>query len=271
MREAGRHLGWLLALALGLSACGGAEPTPTSPASAPPGPTEKASAPPPPASAAPIEGTKPKPDLPPPGSSPSRVMQAHFQDALLIRKAVIAGTPEQAANPATVLTLIQNLDDLPAGWREYVERMQRAAKRVTDSTSAAQTAAATADLGVSCGLCHQKLGGPATSSEPAPAEGTTVEARMKRHAWATERLWEALVVPSNKSWDEGAKALSVSPFPPEVLARGGVHARSAATDFGKLTARAPAAKSIEDKAQLYSELLITCGICHRAQREAATP
>ena len=91
---------------------------------------------------------------------------------------------------------------------------------------------------------------------------------MQRHVWATERLWEALVVPSSKSWDEGAKALSVSPFPPEVLARGGVHARSAATDFGKLTARAPAAKSTEERARLYSELLLTCGVCHRALREA---
>lgn len=43
------------------------------------------------------------PDMPRPGASVDRVMRAHFHDALLIREAVIAGTPERAANPATVL------------------------------------------------------------------------------------------------------------------------------------------------------------------------
>ena len=169
MGAAGRHWGWSLAMAVGLLACGGAQPTPVTPALAEPRSGEQSSAAPPPAAPEPVEGTKPKPDMPPTGASLERVMKAHFQDALLIRRAVIAGTPEQAANPATVLALIENLDELPPGWREDVERMKRTARRVTDSTSAAQAAAATADLGVSCGLCHQKLGGPATSTEPAPA------------------------------------------------------------------------------------------------------
>ncbi len=213
---------------------------------------------------------KRKPDMPPPGASLDRVMRAHFHDALLIRQAVIAGTPEQAANPATVLALIENLDDLPPGWRDFVERMQQDARRITNSTSAVQAAAAAADLGVACGLCHQKLGGPRVSSEPPPAEGTTLEGRMKRHMWASERLWEGLVVPSSDAWNAGAKALTSSPFPEEVLKSGGVHARSAASDFAKLVAKAPTKQTIEERAGLYAELLVTCGTCHRAIRETAT-
>jgi cytochrome c553 len=194
-------------------------------------------------------------------------MQAHFKDALLIREAVIAGRPDQAANPATVLSLIENLDQLPTGWRIFVERMQQDARRIIDSTSQAQTAAATADLGVSCGLCHQQHGGPKVSSQPPPLTEASLEGRMKRHAWACDRLWEGLTVPSNDAWLTGANALVSSPFPDDVLKRGGVHVRSAANDFGKIAVRAPTTKTVDERAALYAELLVTCGSCHQAVRK----
>jgi cytochrome c556 len=260
---------------LGLAACGGSAPSAVS-ASSP--------SPPPRAEPAPVEPPRPaerglqalqkearrQPDMPPAGASVDRVMRAHFHDALLIREAVIAGKPEQAANPATVLALIDNLEDQPPHWRNFVERMQQDARRIKDSTSAAQTAAATADLGVACGLCHQKHGGPKVASEPPPLEANDLPGRMKRHTWASERLWEGLVVPSSDAWNIGTKALSGSPFPPEGLKRGGVVARSAARDFARLVAEAADRKTIEERAALYAELLVTCGTCHRAMREAST-
>ncbi len=208
------------------------------------------------------------PDMPPAGSSLDRVMRAHFHDALLIRQAAIAGTPEQAATPAKVLALIENLDDLPPGWRDFVERMQQDARRIADTTNAAQVATAAADLAVACGLCHQKFGGPRVSNELAPAEATTIDARMKRHLWASERLWEGLVVPSSDAWSVGAKALSNSPFPEEVLTKGGPQARSAASALAKLIAMTPTRRAIEERASLYAELLVTCGTCHRAIRDS---
>lgn len=267
MRVPTRNLALWLALSAGLVGCGGSAPPPAPPETAPPpaaAPAEPAAAPEP-APAEPTVDAQPTPDNPPMGSSVERIMQAHFKDALLIRQAVIAGKPEEAANPATVISHIRDLDKLPEGWQPFVERMQQTAQRITDSTNAAQTAAAAADLGVSCGMCHQQLkGGPKPSSEPAPAEGTTVAARMARHAWATERLWEGLSVPSNDAWNAGAKALSTDPFPKEVLKDGGVHARSAAGDFVKIVAKAPTKKTAEERAALYAELLVTCGTCHRA-------
>jgi cytochrome c553 len=194
-------------------------------------------------------------------------MQAHFKDALLIREAVIAGKSEEAANPATVIANTQNLEDLPKGWREFVEPMQRTARRVSDGTSAPAVAAAAADLGVSCGACHQKHGGPKASTEPAPKAGSTLEERMKHHIWATERLWEGLAIPSNDAWNLGAQALSSDPFPPESLKPGGVDARGAAQDFVKLAKKAGSKKSAQERAALYAELLLTCGTCHQAMNE----
>jgi cytochrome c556 len=195
-------------------------------------------------------------------------MKAHFHDALLIREAVIAGMPERAAPVARAFSEIGGLEKLPAGWQGFVERMQQAAGRIADSTSAATTAAAVADLGVSCGMCHKQHGGPRASTEPAPAEGTTVTERMKRHSWATQRLWEGLYLPSSDAWDAGAKAFSSDPFPKEILKKGGVHARSAASDFTKIAAKAQSQKTVDQRAAVYAELLVTCGSCHQATRYA---
>jgi len=256
-------VGW--AVVAGLTACGAPSRPPasaeTAPASvAPPRPEPSAH------TTEPTPQRKPRPDVPPSGSSITRIMQAHFNDALLIRQAVIAGSPEDAVDPAYVLTHIQDLDQLPDGWRVFVERMQGVAGRIQNSTTSSLAAAATADLGVSCGMCHQRHGGPTASDEPAPAPGTSIERRMARHVWATERLWEGLIVPSSDAWTAGARALGADPFPSDVLNDGGVYARSAASDFAKLAANAPAQKTAEQRAALYAELLVTCGTCHRAMK-----
>ena len=248
-----------------LGGCGGSPPPAEQPEATVPAP-EPAPEPaePEPVAAAEPAAPAPKPDVPPPGSPLERIMEAHFKDALLIREAIIKGKSEDAAEPADVLTRIHDLDDLPKGWRGPMERMEKAAERIKDGTSPSDVAAATADLGTSCGICHQSHGGPKASKEPAPEEGTTVESRMKRHAWATERLWEGLFVPSGEAWDAGAKALSTAPFPKEVLQTGGVHARSAASEFAKIVAKAPSKKTPADRAALYADLLLTCGSCHQA-------
>lgn len=245
-------LGWVLS-------CGGSGPAPVTPSL---GSAETDSSEPTAPSESP--GTEHSYDNPPPGSSLERIMQAHFTDALLIRQAVIAGTPEQAANPATVLRHIRDLDKFPEGWQVFVEHMQQTAARITDSTTAAQVAGAAADLGVSCGLCHQRHGGPTPLNEPAPGEGNTIESRMRRHAWATERLWEGLYVPSESAWMAGAEVLTQSPLPDEVLKKGGVVARSVAGDFAKLASSAGTRKTTRDRATLYAEMLVTCGTCHQA-------
>jgi len=63
-----------------------------------------------------------------------------------------------------------------------------------------------------CGACHKAAGGPRANVEAAPASGGSVEARLRRHVWATERLWEGIVVPSDASWKLGADGLLGEPF-----------------------------------------------------------
>jgi len=204
------------------------------------------------------------PDMPPRAASLDRVMHAHFHDALLIRKAVIAGRPEQATAPARILAVLENDQPLPESWQEHAERMQTAARRVAAATSMEQAAAATADLAVSCGECHRKLGGPGKSYEPPPANGTTVAAWMKRHLWASERLWQGLVVPSTEAWSAGTQVMASSAVPEQLLANEGTQGRRAAAELARLVAKAPQLVSDDARAGLYADLLLTCGACHRA-------
>lgn len=193
-----------------------------------------------------------------------RLMKSHFKEAALIRVAVIQGKPEDAAKSANALAHMDDVEKLPESWRPLVQRLQAAASRVKDSGDVAEAAAGTADIGTSCGACHQKLGGPAASNAPAPEVGDTLTSRMVRHAWATERLWEGLYVPSSPAWSAGAKALALDEFPAEVLKKGGVHARTAAKDFKTIVGQAGSKSSLESRATLYAELLRTCAGCHIA-------
>lgn len=258
-----------LALAIGLSACGGTTSQPSSPPS-----TTTASAPPVPAASPPKAAVVPEAAAPEPAAAASKppapagplaqLMREHFTQAEVIRHAVVSGKPRDAVQPALALGGTADIANLPTAWRASLERMRTAASRVQNSSDLAEAAAGTADIGTACGGCHESQGGPKVNVGQAPAVENSVVSRMARHSWAMERLWEGLYVPSSAAWKAGAKTLQGDPFPPEVLERGGVYARSAAKDFKSLSAQASLKETPKDRAALYAGLLGTCATCHLA-------
>ncbi len=183
-----------------------------------------------------------------------------------MRSGVINGVLSEAVRPASTLANLEGLESFPKNWQPSLKALENAYLRMKASTDIPGAAAATADIGVACGNCHKSLGGPKGSSDPAPAAGTTVASRMQRHVWATERLWEALYVPSDASWKAGVDALAGEPFPKELLDKGGVHARSAASRFTSLVSTAAGKQKPEDRAKVYAAMLETCSACHMATR-----
>jgi cytochrome c553 len=170
----------------------------------------------------------------------------------------------RAVKPAQSLASLEGVQSLPSHWRLSVNQLQQSAKRIGDSTDLTEAAAATADIGRACGLCHRSVAGPTVPLGKAPELDGTLMSRMRRHQWATERLWEGLYVPSEAAWAAGAAALELDPFAGDVLARGGVHARAAATHFASTTKTLAEAKSSESRGAAYAQLLTTCGPCHEA-------
>jgi mono/diheme cytochrome c family protein len=265
MNERGAHRARTVALALALAApgCGGATSSSAGP-EAPPSATAPASPEAEPSEQAEAEKPAATSGTPESDSPTERLMQEHFKSANAIRLAVIAGNRDEIFKPSRKLVYLSDVEELPPSWQGPVQRMQNSAERLKDSNDMATAAAAMADVGTSCGLCHQKLGGPHSELQAPPSSNGSLVERMQQHAWATERLWEGLYVPSSEAWSAGIAVLTDRPFPDEVLRERGVYARSAAQDFAKVVATAPREANAEQKAAVYAKLLTTCAACHLA-------
>ena len=199
---------------------------------------------------------------PPVGSPRERLMRSHFKETEVIRAAVIRGDLSATIAPAEALAKLEGLGKISDSWRPSIEALKAASTRISNSSDIPRAAAGTADIGRACGACHALVGGPMAKVGTPPDTQGDLKARMKRHVWATERLWEGLYVPSGAAWNAGAAALTREPFPKEVLNKGGVHTRSAGSRFKKLASTAGSKKRPEDRAQLYASLLETCSACH---------
>lgn len=266
----------LLVVALVAAGCGaateGTAPPATDPAPPDTGPVATAEAEPPPTDTA--EAPPPEPEKSADLSSArkdegegtlrQKLMKAHFNQTADIRDAVISGDLRKAVQPAASLTDMKGVDTLPKRWQVAVQQLQVASKRIRESSDIQEVAAATADIGRACATCHTSVSGPKIEVGTAPGGEGSMGERMKRHMWATERMWEGIYGPSDKAWKEGAKALELDPFPKDQLSKGGVHALSSAQRFGKYTKNAASLKTGEKRAALYASLLSTCAPCHDA-------
>lgn len=198
------------------------------------------------------------------GSLRQRLMKSHFNQTALIREAVISGKIATAVRPADALTTMEGVETLPKQWRASVEQLQVASKRIREGVNIQEVAAATADIGRACAACHAAVSGPKIDVGDPPAGSDKLADRMKRHMWATERLWEGIYGPSDEAWKAGSAALALDPFPKQKIAKGGVHAFSSASRFSSLTKTAANNKTGEQRAKFYSSLLTTCAPCHEA-------
>ena len=196
-------------------------------------------------------------------------MYSHFAAAGDIHAAVVAGDLGEVKEPAAWLAG-HDIPRLPAGSEDYLAELQGFARQVEDASDLEGAAYATGGIVKTCGSCHQKnIAEPLTKWTGSPQPGWGLNAHMTRHAWAAERMWEGLVLPSNEKWDQGAKALKESPLKPEVAA-GGSEDVAVLKEVELLEkrchgigAKARAATDATERATLYGELLTTCAYCHK--------
>ncbi|MFO0566419.1 MAG: hypothetical protein U0263_12190 [Polyangiaceae bacterium] len=239
--------------------------TPPTPSATPPEPTPSATATPD-ASAGETKAPEPTPAEDTSGSPKERLMRAHFKETAQIHKAVIDGALENTVKPAQALGNMKGLGTVQKSWKPSLDALSAAASRFGQSPDLPAATAAIADIGRACGSCHKIAGGPKVDVGTPPAQDKSLSGQMKRHAWALERLWEGLYVPSDPAWKAGADALAGVSFPQEVLKKGGVHARSASTQFTSVAPTLGGKQKPEDRAKAYAQLLETCSACHMATR-----
>lgn len=205
----------------------------------------------------------------PPRGTAAR-MNRHFTDTLLIKDAVIAGKLGDAKAPAR--RLLERADPYPESWRPFVAANLGHARDTLAAADIDAAARAAAGLARTCGDCHAAvvLGARFTPPSPPPAITTRdPRQRMRRHQWAADRMWEAMVGHSDVAWTAAAAALADpelarADFPPEVDMEG--DPTNVARQLQALGARAARSREWDDRAEVYGQFLATCAACHEGGR-----
>jgi hypothetical protein len=257
------RLVWLCVLGSGCGHTSAAQ-KPVEPA---PAPVEAAPPPPAEAPAAPAAETK---DAPLPGLHGDAYVRAlmndHFIITKLARDAVIAGDIEAARGPVAALADYEYASELPAGWRPHLDRLQDAARQTVSAGDLTGAARGVATMAKVCGDCHLEESGKAelgASSEPITGRSDSLHERMGRHILALDRMWVGLTGPSDDAWRDGAKVLLHAP----AKMRGtstelSADFQASLREVRALGRSAEAAKSGEQRAEVYGQLLATCAHCH---------
>ena len=196
-------------------------------------------------------------------------MHEHDVRGAAMRDAVARADLEVARREATVLAALRVEGVADPAWRARLEAMNVAAARVASAKALPEASNAVAEVARTCGDCH-RLGGPSPSAIEPPEKEPGVAAGMKRHDWAVARLWDGLVIPSDRSWQAGARVLRDAPLEPAPIAPGESPVPAIgelaigvlATSVHDLAVRASVTDASVDRGAVYAELMTTCAACH---------
>jgi hypothetical protein len=195
-------------------------------------------------------------------------MTRHFEDSVRIKDAVIAGKLVEVRAPA--LRLLDGEGDSPPSWRPFIAANIRRANELLVAVDLNAAAVAAAGLARTCGDCHAAILGPEFPIRVAPTiTSRDPKQRMRRHQWAADRLWEAMIAHSDAAWTAGAAALTDAAllrgdYPPDVEIEGDpIVVENQLRAFG---ARAANTSDWDERVLVYGGLLSTCAACHEEGR-----
>ncbi len=210
------------------------------------------------------------PSVPAPEPSPSSarsLMQGHFARATSAHDAIVRADMDTARADMAWLATHQEGDALPENLQPLLVAMQAEAARFAEATTLTEAGTAYARMLVRCGACHTTShGGPEIAQTPIP-EGDTPEARMRRHQWASDRMFDGLVMADPAIFRAGNDALVSAPLTqtelPSTAGQPAEQVVGLTTHVRELGAEAATAADDEARAGIYGRYLATCGTCHR--------
>jgi mono/diheme cytochrome c family protein len=194
-------------------------------------------------------------------------MKEHFTRGVKIRDAVIAGDLAATKKDAQWMAEHELSASFPDAWKPHVTNFQDAAKKLLDSKELDSAADAVAGIARSCGSCHAALGGPKLTLGSPPAEASGTTQHMARHQWAAERMWDALVTPSEDAWLKATETMADAPLvPTAVSGQKSVDKKveTLAVSVHDIAEKARADRDMKKWETAYGEFLQTCAGCHGA-------
>ncbi len=190
-------------------------------------------------------------------------MHENFGLARAIERLLLRGKLDEARELARGLAIAPDEPGMGA-WAKQTARVRLRAAELVTAKTVDQAFVAESLLAVECAGCHLASGAApefGSPSEP-PVDQPTIAARMARHLWAADRLWEGMVGTADDSWSAGLAILAKPPLAASEL--GEVRARLA-RQLQRLALAAQRIKSGDQaRATTYAQLLTTCTACHTA-------
>lgn len=200
-------------------------------------------------------------------------MQQHFDDLREVERLLVSGKLDVARTRAFLLTKSVKDPGLQP-WAGDLERVAAAARRLVAAPDLATACRREAGVALACAECHARTRHRVLfpPPPPVPADDPTEPARMARHQWATDRLWEGLVAGSAGPWRQGLDVLAATPLPytPGTLAPKYARRLQAAARDG-LAKLESQRETLAGRAQLYGAMLVTCASCHATVGPALAP
>lgn len=186
-------------------------------------------------------------------------MHQSFDLVRAIERLLIRGKLDEAKRFAEAIAMAP---DEPAhgAWAAQTAAVRERATALARATSVDDALRKETQLAGACGACHRETYGTAMFDDPpaVPPDRPTLDARMARHRWAGDRLWEAVVGDSDEAWREGLDVLAAAPLDlGEERAPFAKELRRLANNARRT--KAPAAST---RATTYGDILVTCAHCH---------
>jgi hypothetical protein len=140
------------------------------------------------------------------------VMKEHAALSTAARNALIRGDLPVAQQAMRKLAFFMEHVPFPEQGKEYARITRELAGQVREAGDLEEACMAFARLSYACGQCHHALDrGPPIKLDAAP-EGEDLRMHMRRHYWAVERMWEALLSDSPETFQMAAGILAESPL-----------------------------------------------------------
>lgn len=202
------------------------------------------------------------------GDQLTRVLQMHNDYVMLItaRDAAVSGDVDSARAQMTEIALQPMPEGVSAIWAPEVLGLHTAAGEAARGEAPEGVAVGIGRTAAQCGTCHTATGhNPALAEMADPPSPRDPAALMQRHAWAAQQLWDGLIVPSERRWNEGVAVLQASHLEPHTLFRSEYYADAGASRVHALqdASRGIAAASTwDERGEAFGELLSTCASCH---------
>jgi len=213
----------------------------------------------------PAEQAKPA-EPPAPAVDVATHMHEHLARVTSMQEAVIRGDMEAAVEPARWIADHQETAGLPAGTESVVADMKKAAAVVAEAKDLKNAATATAMTISYCGTCHAAAKITPVMAEMAkPAAAGPMAAHMLEHHWATDLMYQGLVIPSEDRWQKGLAAMQVSPLAEKDLPKDAKLTKEIAAlekRVHEMAAKAKTATDLGTKVAFYGEYLGGCAGCH---------